>query len=121
MLVFVHKKSIELTFVGDIQLGEFTHKFESKYLDGFLGGTYADVPDVYRERSPVHHADRIVSPLLVRAGDMAVQWSVTILISREPVDSARLRRRRRAPATERGDRRSGEATGWRYRIHRVRG
>jgi dipeptidyl aminopeptidase/acylaminoacyl peptidase len=46
-------------------LAEFTHKFESKYLDKLIGGSYDDVPEVYEERSPINHADKIVAPLLV--------------------------------------------------------
>jgi dipeptidyl aminopeptidase/acylaminoacyl peptidase len=47
------------------KLGEDTHKFESRYLDKLVGGTYKEVPQIYKKRSPVEHADRIVKPLLV--------------------------------------------------------
>lgn len=43
-----------------------THKFESRYLDGLLGGTPDEVADVYKDRSPYFHADKIKSPLLVK-------------------------------------------------------
>lgn len=43
-----------------------THKFESRQLEKLLGGTSAQIPEVFRERSPIKHADRIVAPLLVR-------------------------------------------------------
>jgi dipeptidyl aminopeptidase/acylaminoacyl peptidase len=53
--------------VSDLRmLAEDTHKFESRYLDKLIGGTVAEIPDVYRERSPVFHADKVVAPLLVR-------------------------------------------------------
>ena len=53
--------------VSDLRkLAEFTHKFESRYLEKLLGGTPEEIPEVYKERSPVFNADRIVSPLLVR-------------------------------------------------------
>ncbi len=47
------------------KLAEFTHKFESQYMYNLLGGKPDEVPDVYHARSPIHHADNIVSPLLV--------------------------------------------------------
>jgi hypothetical protein len=50
-----------------MQLTGDTHKFESHYMERLLGGTPAKIPDVYRERSPVHHAARIRTPLLVRS------------------------------------------------------
>ena len=49
-----------------VKLEEFTHKFESQYCNTLLGGTSKEVPEVYRERSPVHKADKIKAPLLVR-------------------------------------------------------
>ena len=52
--------------VSDLRkLYEFTHKFESKYLAKLIGGTPEEVPDVYKARSPIYHADKIVSALLV--------------------------------------------------------
>jgi dipeptidyl aminopeptidase/acylaminoacyl peptidase len=42
-----------------------THKFESKYMDKLLGGTIQQIPKVYEDRSPVTHADKIKTPLLV--------------------------------------------------------
>ncbi|KAG6887411.1 hypothetical protein C0992_012379 [Termitomyces sp. T32_za158] len=47
-----------------------THKFESRQLEKLLGGTSAQVPEVYRERSPINHADRIVAPLLILQGNI---------------------------------------------------
>ena len=53
--------------VSDLsKLAEFTHKFESQYLFKLVGGTPEQIPDVYKERSPVFLADKIKSPLLVR-------------------------------------------------------
>ncbi|KAH8113185.1 alpha/beta-hydrolase [Phellopilus nigrolimitatus] len=51
-----------------------THKFESHYGFRLVGGTPQEVPDVYRARSPVFHAERITAPLLVLQGsaDMVV-------------------------------------------------
>jgi hypothetical protein len=55
--------------VSDLKLlAEFTHKFESRYLDGLIGGTVEEVPDLYKERSPITHASNIRSPLLVSDG-----------------------------------------------------
>ncbi|KAF5375944.1 hypothetical protein D9615_008213 [Tricholomella constricta] len=53
--------------VSDLNpLVEHTHKFESRYLEKLVGGTSKEVPEVYKDRSPLNHADRIVAPLLVR-------------------------------------------------------
>jgi len=46
---------------------ESTHKFEARYLDWLLG-PLPDALDVYRERSPITHADRIKAPILVAQG-----------------------------------------------------
>jgi dipeptidyl aminopeptidase/acylaminoacyl peptidase len=44
-----------------------THKFESHY-DEYLIGPWPDAIELYRERSPVNHADSISSPLLLLQG-----------------------------------------------------
>ncbi len=44
-----------------------THKFEERYSDSLLG-PLPEAADVYRARSPLFHADRIVDPLLVFQG-----------------------------------------------------
>jgi dipeptidyl aminopeptidase/acylaminoacyl peptidase len=46
---------------------EETHKFESHY-DEYLVGPWPAAEDVYRERSPVSHADSISRPLLLLQG-----------------------------------------------------
>jgi dipeptidyl aminopeptidase/acylaminoacyl peptidase len=48
-------------------LGADTHKFESRYLDSLVG-PYPAAEAVYRERSPIHHTDRLSSPLLMLQG-----------------------------------------------------
>jgi dipeptidyl aminopeptidase/acylaminoacyl peptidase len=50
-----------VTFHGD------THKFESHY-DDYLVGPWPEAREVYRERSPVTHADSISDPLLLLQG-----------------------------------------------------
>jgi dipeptidyl aminopeptidase/acylaminoacyl peptidase len=44
-----------------------THKFESRY-DEYLVGKWPEEKERYRERSPVTHADKIASPLLLLQG-----------------------------------------------------
>jgi dipeptidyl aminopeptidase/acylaminoacyl peptidase len=44
-----------------------THKFESRYLDGLIG-PYPDARDVYVERSPIHHTDRLDRPMILFQG-----------------------------------------------------
>lgn len=46
-----------------------THKFESRYLDGLLGGPYPEHKATYVERSPITHADQLSCPILVLQGD----------------------------------------------------
>lgn len=53
-----------------VKLGEFTHKFESRYLIKLSGGTPEEVPDVYKERSPINRAHHIKAPLLVLQGSI---------------------------------------------------
>ncbi|MGW8330121.1 dipeptidyl-peptidase 5 [Streptomyces sp. NPDC055897] len=46
---------------------DVTHDFESRYLDSLIG-PHAEVPDLYRDRSPAHHTDRITAPFLLLQG-----------------------------------------------------
>ncbi|KAF7798100.1 hypothetical protein EIP86_009315 [Pleurotus ostreatoroseus] len=52
------------------KLCEFTHKFESHYMEKLLGGTPDQIPEVYKERSPVFNADKIRTPLLILQGSL---------------------------------------------------
>lgn len=45
-----------------------THKFEERYLDSMLG-PLPEAGDIYRQRSPVFHADQIVDPIAVFQGE----------------------------------------------------
>ncbi|MGL5406309.1 MAG: S9 family peptidase [Propionibacteriaceae bacterium] len=51
-----------------ISLASDTHKFESRYLHGLLGGTPEEVPDIYHDRSPINHLDRLSCPMLIQQG-----------------------------------------------------
>lgn len=44
-----------------------THKFESRYLDSLVG-PWPEAADVYRARSPIHHADRLSAPVILFQG-----------------------------------------------------
>ncbi|MFD8969799.1 prolyl oligopeptidase family serine peptidase [Streptomyces sp. NPDC059568] len=44
-----------------------THDFESQYLESLIG-PLAEVPDRYRERSPLYNVDRITAPFLLLQG-----------------------------------------------------
>ena len=46
-----------------------THKFEARYLDMLLGPLPA-AADIYRQRSPVFHADKLVDPIAIFQGDV---------------------------------------------------
>lgn len=44
-----------------------THDFESQYLESLVG-PFAEVPERYRERSPLHRTDRLNTPFLLLQG-----------------------------------------------------
>ncbi len=44
-----------------------THKFESHYTDRLVAG-WPEGKDLYEERSPIHHLDRLSSPMLLQQG-----------------------------------------------------
>jgi dipeptidyl aminopeptidase/acylaminoacyl peptidase len=44
-----------------------THKFESRYLDSIIG-PYPERRDLYIERSPIHHTDRLNVPMIIFQG-----------------------------------------------------
>lgn len=50
-------------------LASDTHKFEQRYLDLMLG-PLPEAASVYRERSPIFHADKIRDPIAVYQGDI---------------------------------------------------
>ncbi|MCQ4083719.1 prolyl oligopeptidase family serine peptidase [Streptomyces sp. RB6PN25] len=52
---------------GGATSDEQTHDFESQYLTSLIGSRAA-VPDRYRDRSPVNHADRVTAPFLMLQG-----------------------------------------------------
>ena len=55
--------------IGDLgMLAAETHKFESRYLFGLVGGTPEEVPEVYADRSPINHLDRLSVPMLIQQG-----------------------------------------------------
>lgn len=45
-----------------------THKFKSRYMD-WLIGRYPEEEERYRERSPIHHVDRLDKPVIFFQGD----------------------------------------------------
>lgn len=52
--------------VSDMRkLDEVLHKFEYYLCDRLMGGTWEECQEVWLERSPIHHADKIKMPLLV--------------------------------------------------------
>jgi dipeptidyl aminopeptidase/acylaminoacyl peptidase len=54
--------------VSDLEaLARETHKFESRYLDRLVG-PYPARKALYRERSPIHHVNRIAAPLILFQG-----------------------------------------------------
>ena len=54
--------------VADLEaLAKFTHKFESRYLDRLIG-PYPEAAELYRERSPIHHTERLSCPVILLQG-----------------------------------------------------
>jgi dipeptidyl aminopeptidase/acylaminoacyl peptidase len=54
--------------ISDLEaLTQDTHKFESHYLDRLIG-PYPERRDLYVERSPIHFADRLSSPMILFQG-----------------------------------------------------
>jgi len=54
--------------VSDLEsLARETHKFESRYLDSLVG-PWPERADLYRERSPIHFAERLSSALILLQG-----------------------------------------------------
>ena len=54
--------------VSDLEaLATETHKFESRYLDSMIG-PYPERRDLYVERSPIHHTDRLSCPIILLQG-----------------------------------------------------
>jgi dipeptidyl aminopeptidase/acylaminoacyl peptidase len=45
-----------------------THKFESRYCSGLVG-PWPEAEQVYRDRSPLHHVDRLSCPIILLQGD----------------------------------------------------
>jgi dipeptidyl aminopeptidase/acylaminoacyl peptidase len=54
--------------VADLEaLARDTHKFEARYLDSLVG-PYPEARQTYVERSPIHHVDRLSTPLIILQG-----------------------------------------------------
>ncbi len=54
--------------IGDLEaLVRDTHKFEARYLDGLVG-PYPECRDLYVERSPIHHTERLSCPVIFFQG-----------------------------------------------------
>jgi len=75
-LTFTDAFAVGVSFYGVADaaaLAAGTHKFESRYLDGLIG-PWPEAEALYRERSPIHHTDRLSCPILLLQGleDMVV-------------------------------------------------
>ncbi len=54
--------------IGDLAaLEEDTHKFEAHYTEGLVG-PWPAARQTYRDRSPIHHVDRLATPMLLLQG-----------------------------------------------------
>lgn len=54
--------------IGDLEtLARDTHKFEARYLDRLVG-PYPECEALYRQRSPIHHAEQLRCPVIFMQG-----------------------------------------------------
>ncbi|MCT1459925.1 prolyl oligopeptidase family serine peptidase [Aestuariimicrobium sp. p3-SID1156] len=54
--------------IGDLAtLATDTHKFEARYPDGLVG-PWPEAADLYAERSPIKHVDKLATPMLILQG-----------------------------------------------------
>ena len=54
--------------IGDLEaLAKDTHKFEARYLDSLVGD-YPKEKMIYRARSPIHHIDQLICPVIFLQG-----------------------------------------------------
>ena len=66
----VFKAGCSLYGIGDLTaLARDTHKFESRYLEGLLGGKYPEDEKIFKDRSPIEHIDKFNCPILILQGD----------------------------------------------------
>jgi len=64
----IFRAGASLYGIGDLEtLVRDTHKFESHYLDQLVG-PYPGARQCYRERSPIHHVDRLRCPVIFFQG-----------------------------------------------------
>ncbi|MCA0294377.1 MAG: prolyl oligopeptidase family serine peptidase [Actinobacteria bacterium] len=64
----VFAAGISLYGIGDLEtLVADTHKFESGYTERLVA-PYPEGRETYRERSPIHHLDRLACPMLILQG-----------------------------------------------------
>jgi dipeptidyl aminopeptidase/acylaminoacyl peptidase len=64
----VFKAGASFYGVSDLEaLAQDTHKFESRYLDRLIG-PYPERRDIYVERSPIQHTERLSCPLILFQG-----------------------------------------------------
>ena len=64
--------------VSDMRrLDEILHKFEYYLCDRLMGGPWEECESVWRERSPIYHADKIKMPLLVRSNHVYMRYHTT--------------------------------------------
>ncbi|KAE9388847.1 alpha beta-hydrolase [Gymnopus androsaceus JB14] len=55
--------------IGDMRkLDEILHKFEYYLCDRLMGGTYEECEEVWKERSPIFHVDKVEMPMLILQG-----------------------------------------------------
>jgi dipeptidyl aminopeptidase/acylaminoacyl peptidase len=54
--------------IGDLEaLAKDTHKFETHYLDGLVGA-YPEMQNIYRQRSPIRHIEKLNCPVIIFQG-----------------------------------------------------
>jgi dipeptidyl aminopeptidase/acylaminoacyl peptidase len=65
----VFKAGASMFGVSDVEaLVRDTHKFESRYIDSMIG-PYPEHQELYKERSPINHVDKLNCPMIFFQGD----------------------------------------------------
>ncbi len=86
-LTFTDLFAAGASYFGIADLDQFgnghTHKFELRY-EHTLVGPFPEARDLYRERSPIHHVERIGTPMLVLQGtedEIVPQYQAELIVA----------------------------------------
>ena len=77
----VFKAGASMYGVSDVEaLARDTHKFESRYMDSMIG-PLPECIELYKERSPIYHVDKLICPMIFFQGDEDKVINVVLYIT----------------------------------------